>query len=254
MKEITTEKIQHIAASYQKAKQKLTSVIEEMRELNNAITEINGAPISYLNLFGKQNNSDLRLTDLSDADLERYQINLETKCWRLLLNQTDIMSKVTQDDMDKIIQDVENRKLGDFTEKNIIRALTDLKDREGCYIANIAREVFRFFSPNYRQKEPIPRKIVENCSNYGSISFSSYNSPKWELLGKALLLLDYKPLPEQYNDHLEQQMNQAVQKGKMEFECPYFKAKFYTKSGTAHLTFTRMDLIETINKIGRISE
>ena len=111
MKEITTEKIQHIAASYQKAKQKLTSVIEEMRELNNAITEINGAPISYLNLFGKQNNSDLRLTDLSDADLERYQINLETKCWRLLLNQTDIMSKVTQDDMDKIIQDKKILKL-----------------------------------------------------------------------------------------------------------------------------------------------
>ena len=46
-------------------------------------------------------------------------------------------------------------------------------------------------------------------------------------------------------------MNEAVQRHQLEFECPYFRAKFYEKSKTAHLTFTRMDLIDAINEIGR---
>ena len=122
-----------------------------------------------------------------------------------------------------------------------------MKNQEADCIRNLAREVFKYFSPNHHRKEPILRKIKAHCYAYGSISFSG---DKWQMLGKILLLLDNKPLPERYDDHLEQQMNKALRNGIMEFECPYFKAKFYEKSCTAHLAFTRMDLIETINKIG----
>lgn len=246
MNEITTERIRQIAASYRNAKQKLTSAIEELRQLKTELAEINGDEVSYFDLFGKR-DSGLRLSDLSPANLVTYRINLENGCWRLLVNQTGILSKATEDDRNKILQDIETRKLGEFTEENIARTLENLKNQEATCIRNLAREVFQYFSPNYRQKEPILRKIKAHCYAYGSISFSG---DKWQMLGKILLLLDNKPLPERYDDHLEQQMNQAVLKGNLEFECPYFKAKFYEKSCTAHLTFTRMDLIETINKIG----
>ena len=115
---------------------------------------------------------------------------------------------------------------------------------------NVAREAFRYFSPNYAKKEPIRQRTVYSCAAYGSISFSSCYTPAWELLEKALLLLDRKPLPD-YSDSLVCRMNEAVQRHQQEFECPYFRAKFYEKSKTAHLTFTRMDLIDTINEIGR---
>ncbi len=249
MKEITSERIRQIAESYRNASKKLTSAIGELRQLKAELTEINSGEVSYFDLFGKR-DSGLRLPDLSESDLARYQINLEIGCWRLLISQTGILSKATEDDRNKILQDIENRKLREFTEENIAITLAKLKNQEADCIRNLAKEVFKYFSPNYYQKEPIPRKFVGACSSYGAINFSSCYSPKWEILGKALLILDHQPLPTQYSEHLEQQMNKAVEKGETEFECPYFKAKFYHKSGTAHLTFTRMDLIETINKIG----
>ncbi len=245
MKEVSTERIAKIAASYRKAGEKLTSAIEELRQLKSELAEINGSEISAFVLFGKP-DTGLRLSDLSPANLAKYRIYLETGCWHLLVWQTGILSKATDEDKRKIGNDIENRKFGEFTEENIARTLEYLKKQEGNCIRNLAKEVFRHFSPNHYQKKPILKKTVENCCGYGSINFSG---DKWELLSKALLLLDHQPLPEQYNDRLEQQMNQTVRNGIMEFECPYFKAKFYEKSCTAHLTFTRMDLIETINKI-----
>ena len=246
MKEVSTERIRQIAESYRKATEKLTSAIEELRLLKTELVEINGDAVSYFDLFGKQ-NAGLRLSDLSPANLVTYRVNLESGCWRLLINQTGILSKATEDDRNKIIQDIENRKWGEFTEENIAKTLAKMKNQEADCIRNLAREVFKYFSPNHHRKEPILRKIKAHCYAYGSISFSG---DKWQMLGKILLLLDNKPLPERYDDHLEQQMNKALRNGIMEFECPYFKAKFYEKSCTAHLTFTRMDLIETINKIG----
>ncbi len=249
MKEINSERIRKIAESYRSASEKLTSAIGELRQLKTELAEINNGEVSFFDLFGKR-DSGLRLSDLSPANLVTYRVNLENGCWRLLVNQTDILSKATEDDRNKILQDIENRKWGEFTEENIAITLANLKNQEAACIRNLAREVFKYFSPNYRQKEPIPRKIVGACSSYGAINFSSCYSPKWEILGKALLILDHQPLPTQYSEHLEQQMNKAVEKGETEFECPYFKAKFYHKSGTAHLTFSRMDLINIINKIG----
>ncbi len=246
MNEINSERIRKIAESYRSASEKLTSAIEELRQLKTELAEINNGEVSFFDLFGKR-DSGLRLSDLSPANLVTYRVNLENGCWQLLVNQTGILSKATEDDRNKILQDIENRKWGEFTEENIAITLANLKNQEAACIRNLAREVFKYFSPNHHLKEPILRKIKAHCYAYGSISFSG---DKWQMLGKILLLLDNKPLPERYDDHLEQQMNQTVRNGIMEFECPYFKAKFYEKSCTAHLTFTRMDLIETINKIG----
>ena len=131
--------------------------------------------------------------------------------------------------------------------------VTELSDSLYDFQVKIGDKVYQF--PMYYQDFAADWTLGKNedpemgvgTNSYGSISFSG---DKWQMLGKILLLLDNKPLPERYDDHLEQQMNKALRNGIMEFECPYFKAKFYEKSCTAHLTFTRMDLIETINKIG----
>ena len=143
MNEITTERIRQIAASYRNAKQKLTSAIEELRQLKTELAEINGDEVSYFDLFGKR-DSGLRLSDLSPANLVTYRINLENGCWRLLVNQTGILSKATEDDRNKILQDIETRKLGEFTEENIARTLENLKNQEATCIRNLAREVFQY--------------------------------------------------------------------------------------------------------------
>ena len=57
-------------------------------------------------------------------------------------------------------------------------------------------------------------------------------------------------MPQDYKESLIHQMSEACDCGNS-FVCPYFNAKFYHKSGTVHLTFTRMDLIEKINEVGR---
>ena len=160
------------------------------------------------------------------------------------------MEAATRDDRCSLEEQINNGTFGAFTEESIIHVLQELKETEGSFVKNVVREAFRYFSPNYARKEPIRQKTVYCCAAYGSISFSSCYTPAWGLLEKALLLLDRKPLPD-YSDSLVCRMNEAVQRHQLEFECPYFRAKFYEKSKTAHLTFTRMDLIDTINEIGR---
>lgn len=129
--------------------------------------------------------------------------------------------------------------------------MQSLKANEKHCIQHLAAEAFRHFSPDYAKREPIRQRTVKHCGSYGSITFSSCYSPAWEILEKTLLSLDHKSMPEQYGDTIVAQMGDAVRNHRMEFECPYFKAKFYEKSLTAHLTFTRMDLINLINEIGK---
>lgn len=160
------------------------------------------------------------------------------------------MEAATRDDRRSLEEQINNGVFGTFSEENIIHVLQKMKEAEGSFVKNVAREAFRYFSPNYTRKEPIRQRTVYSCAAYGSISFSSCYTPAWELLEKALLLLDRKPLPD-YSESLICRMNEAVQRHQREFECPYFRAKFYEKSKTAHLTFTRMGLIDAINEIGR---
>ena len=225
MKELTTEQIQIAAANYQLARQHMTNAVEELRKFVIAMTNVNDGKITVFNPF-------------------------DERCWRLLLNNTGIMEAATWDDHRSLEDQINNGVFGAFTEESIIHVLQKLKETEGSFVKNVAREAFRYFSPNYVKKEPIRQKTVYCCAAYGSISFSSCYTPAWELLEKALLLLDRKPLPD-YSDSLVCRMNEAVQRHQLEFECPYFRAKFYEKSKTAHLTFTRMDLIDAINEIGR---
>ena len=242
MKELTTEQIQIAAANYRLARQHMTNAVEELRKFVIAMTNVNDGKITVFNPFDERRGG-LNLNNLDDRDLTDYRRRLEKGCWRLLLNNTGIMEAATRDDRRSLEDQINNGVFGAFTEESIIHVLQKLKETEGSFVKNVVREAFRYFSPNYARKEPIRQKTVYCCAAYGSISFSSCYTPAWELL-------DRKPLPD-YSDSLVCRMNEAVQRHQLEFECPYFRAKFYEKSKTAHLTFTRMDLINAINEIGR---
>lgn len=249
MKELTTEQIQIAAANYRLARQHMTNAVEELRKFVIAMTNVNDGKVTGFNPFDERRGG-LNLNNLDDRDLADYRRRLEKGCWRLLLGNTGVMEAATRDDRCSLEEQINNGAFGAFTEESIIHVLQKLKETEGSFVKNVAREAFRYFSPNYAKKEPIRQRTVYSCAAYGSISFSSCYTPAWELLEKALLLLDRKPLPD-YSDSLVCRMNEAVQRHQQEFECPYFRAKFYEKSKTAHLTFTRMDLIDAINEIGR---
>ena len=249
MKELTTEQLQIAAANYRLARRHMTNAVEELRKFVIAMTNVNDGKVTVFNPFDERRGG-LNLNNLNDRDLADYRERLKKGCWRLLLGNTGIMEAATRDDRRSLEEQINNGVFGAFSEENIIYVLQKLKETEGSFVKNVAREAFRYFSPNHARKEPIRQRTVYSCAAYGSISFSSCYTPAWELLEKALLLLDRKPLPD-YSESLICRMNEAVQRHPREFECPYFRAKFYEKSKTAHLTFTRMGLIDTINEIGR---
>ncbi|MDD3155078.1 MAG: DUF4942 domain-containing protein [Victivallaceae bacterium] len=165
--------------------------------------------------------------------------------------QSGIMKAITEDDRRKIEQSVYDGAFGPFTSENIVKAMESLKTNEKHCIQHLAAEAFQHFSPDYAKREPIRQRTVKYCGSYGSISFFGYGFSCWEILEKTLLPLDHRIMPEQYGDTIVAQMGNAVGDHRMEFECPYFKAKFYEKSLTAHLTFLRMDLVNLINEIGK---
>ena len=250
MKEITSDQIQTAQKAFVAAQEHMNNAIRELRLMTTVINIVNAKEIHYFSPFGNR-GGELNLSQLSDKDMEIYRKNLETGCWRMLIWRSGIMESATKDDREQIEKEIANGSFGAFSEENICKVLQKLKGDEGTYVKNVAKEAFRYFSPDPMNKAPIRQKTVKSCGSYGSISFANYTTPAWEVLEKALFLLDHKPLPVNYSDSLVFQMNDAVQKRQMEFECPYFRAKFYEKSLTAHLTFTRMDLINTINEIGR---
>lgn len=249
MKEITTEQIRTAQEAFVAAQEHMSNAIKELRQMAAGIDVVNAKDPHYFSPFGDR-GGELSLSQLSDKDLDRYRKNLEKGCWKMLIWRSGIMESATRNDREQIEKEITNGTFGAFTEENITGVLQRLKGNEGVYVENIAKEAFRYFSSDSRNNAPIRQKTVKQCSSYGSLSFSNYITPAWEVLEKALLLLDHKPLP-QYSDSLVARMNAAVQNHQSEFECPYFRAKFYEKSLTAHLTFVRMDLIDQINKIGR---
>ena len=250
MKELTSEQTQIAVMAFVGAQRHMKNAIEELRQMTDSIGIVNAKEINSFSPFSDR-GGELSLSQISDRDLETYQKNLETGCWKMLIRRSGIMESVTEDDRQELEKNIKNGSFGAFSEENIERAFLNLTNNEGFYVKNVAKEAFRYFSPDFRNMAPIRQKTVKHCGSYGSISFSRYVSPAWEVLGKALLLLDHQPLPGKYGETIVGQMNDAVQKHQMEFECPYFKAKFYEKSLTAHLTFTRMDLINLINEIGK---
>lgn len=250
MKNITSEQILTAQKAFVAAQEHMSNAIKELRLMTAGINLVNANEIHSFLPFGNR-SGELNLSQLSDRDMEIYRKNLETGCWRMLIWRSGIMESATKDDREQIEKEIANGSFGAFSEENICKVLQKLKGDEGAYVKNVAKEAFRYFSPDPMNKAPVRQKTVKNCGSYGSISFSSYTTPAWEILGKALFLLDGKPIPTNYSDSLVFQMNDSVRKRQMEFECPHFRAKFYEKSLTAHLTFTRMDLINTINEIGR---
>lgn len=250
MQEFTNEQIAANTTAYLMARRHMTNAIEELRKMSDAVGIVSGRETHCFSPFGDR-GGELLLSRLSERDMANYQQNLERGCWRLLVWKSGVMDTATGDDRRKIEQEIHSGKFGAFNEENIGKVMAQLKNQEGELVKNVAKEAFRHFSPNPVRKEPIKQRTVHSCGTWGSLSFSSCHSPAWEILQKTLYLLDHKEPPEQYGDTIIGQMTEAVQKGGLEYECPYFRAKFYKKSLTAHLTFTRMDLINIINEIGR---
>lgn len=103
----------------------------------------------------------------------------------MLLNNTGIMEAATRDDRCSLEERINNGTFGAFTEESIIHVLQKLKETEGSFVKNVAREAFRYFSPNYARKEPIRQRTVYSCAAYGSISFSSCYTPGLGTVGKS---------------------------------------------------------------------
>lgn len=248
IKELTPEQAAVAAEAFNEARTHLANAIAELRKMVSAIETVEQKKNSFFSPFGDR--GDLRLSQIDDRNLADYQKNLENICWKTVIWQSGIMNAITKDDRCKIEKAVYDGTFGAFTSENIAKTMESLKTNEKHCIQHLAMEAFRHFSPDYARREPIRQRTVKHCGSYGSISFAGYNSPCWEILEKTLLSLDHKPMPEQ-SDTIVARLGDTVREHRLEFECPYFKAKIYEKSLTAHLTFTRMDLINLINEIGK---
>ncbi len=249
MNPLTTEQASIAANAFCEAQVHLGNAIAELRKMVSAMEIVEQRKNDFFSPFG--NLGDLSLSQIDDKNLADYRKNLKAGCWKKVIWQSGIMKAITEDDRRKIEQAVYDGTFGAFTSENIVKAMESLKTNEKYCIQHLAAEAFRHFSPNYAKREPIRQRAVKYCGSYGSITFSSYGSPCWDILEKTLVSLDHKSMPEQYGDTIVAQMNEAAQRHLPDFERPYFKAKFYEKSLTAHLTFTRMDIINIINEIGK---
>lgn len=249
MKELTHEQAETVANANAAARAHLTNAITELQLMMTEIAKINPKEGPYFSPF--DNDGKLNLLKLEPADLCRYIRTTDQMSWKMLISRLGIYPLLAEEDYIRINRDIENHYFGALTVENIMANITKLKREEETGFRHLVQECFRYFSPNYQKREPIKKKNVQQSGSYGRLACSGLYQQKWEILGKVLLHLDHKELPENFNDFMHNQMDNAVCQGKDEYVCPYFKAKFYPKSQTVHLDFERMDLVEKINEIGR---
>ncbi|CAI1881115.1 Uncharacterised protein [Serratia fonticola] len=116
--------------------------------------------------------------------------------------------------------------------------------------------IFKSLSWHYKTNSPCrfgKKVIVTNLVSYNQWGFTlnhSYRREQLADLERMLHLLDGKPLPDNRSDlttRLYEHIRANPQMAKV-YEDEYFSIKYFMK-GSAHLTFRKPGLVETMNDI-----
>ncbi|EPV0704967.1 DUF4942 domain-containing protein [Klebsiella pneumoniae] len=184
---------------------------------------------------------------------------VDSSIWTRLMTQTGMFTFMSSEQHDKWTDQVYSEECPEVTLDNVISTFQHLHaSKNETFVTGII-DVFRKLSWDYKTNNPcrLGKKIILEGVLSINVSRNRYasvrtNAQNWiNDLARAFCLIDKKNVPDsriaegsQYRDFIN--LNSYTLNGV--FTCEWFTIKSFWK-GSAHVTFTRPDLVDKINEI-----
>ncbi|HIG8798294.1 TPA: DUF4942 domain-containing protein [Raoultella terrigena] len=194
-----------------------------------------------------------------EAVRRRVARSVDSSIWQRLMTQTGMFTLMSGDQHDKWTAQVYSKDCPEVTLDNVISTFQHLNATKNETFVTGIIDVFRKLSWDYKTNNPcrLGKKIILEGVLSINVSPTRYasvrtNAQNWiNDLARAFCLIDKKNVPDsriaegcQYRDFIN--LNSYTLNGV--FTCEWFTIKSFWK-GSAHVTFTRPDLVEKINEI-----
>ena len=179
---------------------------------------------------------------------------IQENFWRYTLQQTgirDLMGPEDRERMDKMFRD---HTTPGFTEDNLLATLRGLYESRNDITRACIESCYRRLRPcrwdrRHKTNSPWrvgPKVIIERV--FGIYSWIDRTDLLSDL-DHVFHMLDGKGFPK-YPDDLQTMAKIAAREKQPFFETSYFKCRAYFKTGTLHVTFKRLDLVDEFNRKG----
>lgn len=178
--------------------------------------------------------------------------------WQRLMNDTGMFTLMSEAQRKEWDAQLYSDDCPEITLDNVIATFRQLNASKGATFEKGVIDVFRNLSWDYKTHNPCllgKRIIIDSVlDNHRGLYFSvrTYAQNRINDLARAFWVLDGKNVPD-FRVSEGARLDEFISRGGAAnvgavFTCEYFTIRAY-KKGSAHITFTRPDLVEKVNDI-----
>lgn len=255
------QKVTTIVENVEQARQDIKQAFDLLAGAKERLARVLGDGVSmYYGALWPYQISDLRLRDTA----QEVDTFVTRNAWRYILQQTGVTHYMTKARTDELHAQLEKGAFPALTTPNVLSTVEGLTGQVGTLLLESVREVFDWLRPQYHhgvgalktnKKFKVGAKVIlgqlVEYHGRGDWWLSAYHEPHIRALGNVLSLLDGQGV-QRYPQDLVTQWREGLRTidyGAC-FTVPYMTCRAY-KNGHVHCTFTRQDLIDKLNQLGK---
>jgi hypothetical protein len=199
---------------------------------------------------GVRHSHELPLLDPQDIDGARKRI--DSAAWDLLMRESGLMSFMDSNAREEWRQKIEKADTPALTRENIETTFESLYLARGDMFERGVIRCFKRLAWCYKTNLPqmFGRRIVIRIRSYGHVDYALCDP--LEDLQRVMATLDGKPQDDHrhglHNRLRDAEGSYGTRNGQFQHVDQYMSFRVF-KNGNAHITFTRPDLVEQLNKI-----
>ncbi|HVJ35175.1 MAG TPA: DUF4942 domain-containing protein [Terriglobia bacterium] len=174
---------------------------------------------------------------------------LDAQAWQYLMNESGLMSFMDAKTRDKWREAISRREFPEMTAEAIKGTFADLYAKRAEMFEQGVINCYRRLSWDYKTNQPFKfgKRIIINylVDRFG---FANYRvTDELDDLVRVFAVIDGKPEPD-HRDGMSAKVREAVRGEGKALATDYFTVKIF-KKGSGHITFTRPDLVNAMNRI-----
>ena len=222
------------------------AIIKRFSHILTLLTEAQQiAEVAHLQVPGFSIPSSGHWQSFNEKALEEVRKKVDASAWQYLMNESGNMAFMDAKAREEWQEKMRAYDVPPLTYDNIKATFQELHANRRDLFNRGVLNIFKGLSWDYKTNSPWKfgkRLIVTYVTSWNG------NADKLDDLMRAFCVLDGKPEPEYRNSVSKEVRELRYKTFQGTIETPYFTLKTH-KNGNGHLTFTRPDLVEKLNKI-----
>jgi hypothetical protein len=253
VKSVSIDDLLNKRAAIVERMQQMVKLYQEIDELSAAYFSDNGNGNAEYLMYGySRHHANRPLFYIHDGKLlglEQSVQRVDKQGWRYLLVESGMrtfMNAEMRGKWDKLIRE-DSEKVPELSRGTINATFTQLHNDKQAIFEEGVISVFKNLSWQY--KTNLPQKFGKRII-LGYVRSYSYSGAgdKLDDLCRVFSILDKQIVKDHRRSDGSELVSMARNKLSGEHEFQYFSARWF-KNGNAHITFTRMDLVDQLNRI-----